>query len=131
MSDKMINNKMYLSLSIEITPAAAYWSTCWACGRDQPAREPKGKTLPGLALRCSGARTVFALSADHLLDSQRGGAAVNSQLRHRMALRRVASSRHTSDAVSGEVMGGSSFMIVRSRVSVSGSKLLCPAVVMK
>jgi hypothetical protein len=27
--------------------------------------------------------------------------------------------------------GGSSFMIVFSRVSVSGSKLLCPAVVMK
>ena len=40
-------------------------------------------------------------------------------------------SPHRSDAVSGEVIGGSSFMIVRSRVSLSGSKLLCPAVVMK
>ena len=34
-------------------------------------------------------------------------------------------------AVSGNLMGGNSLMIVRSRVSVSGSKLLCPAVVMK
>jgi hypothetical protein len=40
-------------------------------------------------------------------------------------------SPHRSDAVSGEVIGGSSFMIFRSRVSLSGSKLLCPAVVMK
>jgi hypothetical protein len=39
-------------------------------------------------------------------------------------------SPHRSDAVSGEVIGGSSFMIVRSRVSLSGSKLLCPAAVM-
>jgi hypothetical protein len=29
--------------------------------KDQPAREPKGKTLPGWALWCSGARTVPAL----------------------------------------------------------------------
>ena len=29
--------------------------------KDQMAREPKGKTLPGLASWCSGARTVFAL----------------------------------------------------------------------
>src|SRR5438045_745655 len=40
-------------------------------------------------------------------------------------------SPHRSDAVSAEVIGGSSFMIVRSRVSLSGSKLLCPAVVIK
>ena len=57
--------------------------------------EPKGKTLPGWALWCSRARTVFALGAEHLPHSQRGGADVNSQLRHRTALRRVASSRHT------------------------------------
>ena len=29
--------------------------------KDQLAREPKGKTLPGWALWCSGALTVFAL----------------------------------------------------------------------
>jgi len=29
--------------------------------KDQLAREPKGKTLPGWASWCSGARTVFAL----------------------------------------------------------------------
>ena len=34
--------------------------------KDQPAREPKGKTLPGWALWCSGARTVPALGADLL-----------------------------------------------------------------
>jgi len=33
---------------------------------DQPAREPKGKTLPGWALWCSGARTVRALGDDLL-----------------------------------------------------------------
>jgi hypothetical protein len=47
------------------------WALPAPCLReDQPAREPKGKTLPGWALRCSGARTVFALGADHLLDSR-------------------------------------------------------------
>ena len=40
-------------------------------------------------------------------------------------------SPHGSSAALGEVIDGSSFMIVRSRVSVSASKLLCPAVVMK
>ena len=37
-----------------------------------------------------GARTVFALGADPLLHSRRGGADVNSQLRHRTALQRLA-----------------------------------------
>jgi hypothetical protein len=34
--------------------------------KDQPAREPKGKTLPGWALWRSRPRTAFALSADLL-----------------------------------------------------------------
>jgi hypothetical protein len=37
---------------------------------DQPAREPKGKTLPGWALWCSGARTVPAWAPTSLLHSQ-------------------------------------------------------------
>jgi enoyl-CoA hydratase len=47
----------------------------------------------------------------------------------KIPLRQLAHSM--MDAVSGEVIGGRSLMIVRSRVSVSGSKLLCPAVVMR
>ena len=34
--------------------------------KDQLARGVSGKTLPGWALWCSGARTVFALGADPL-----------------------------------------------------------------
>ena len=34
--------------------------------KDQPAREPKGKILPGWAFWCSGARTVPAFGADLL-----------------------------------------------------------------
>jgi hypothetical protein len=51
MSDKMINNKMYLSLSIGNNARCGVLDHMLGLREDQPAREPKGKTLPGWALR--------------------------------------------------------------------------------
>ena len=98
----------------------------------QPARGLSGKTL--LGWRCGapvlGPPSPWAPTS--LLHSQRVMLTLAASYGIGRALRRVASSRHTEATPSqARFIGGSSFMIVRSRVSVSGSKLLCPAVVMK
>src|SRR5215470_18513661 len=93
MSDKMINNKMYLSLSIGNNAGWGVLDHMLGLREDQP-RGLSGN-LAGVGVAVLRGSDRPRLSADHLLDSQRGGAAVNSQLRHRTALRRVASSRHT------------------------------------
>src|SRR4029077_13344805 len=54
--------------------------------KDQPAREPKGKTLPGGRCGAPGLEQSPLWAPTYLLHSRRGGADVNSQLRHRAAL---------------------------------------------
>ena len=96
-----------------------------------------GSGAPPLTARIRRRHTKVALSAVRAHRGSKGSNPSPSSsesalwLRVRRKLTHLFWIDHCSDAVSGGVIGGSSFMIVRSRVSVSGSKLLWPAVVMK